>query len=262
MGKRERYEPGTFCWVELATTDPEGAKAFYTRLFGWEAEDTPIAGGGTYTLLRLDGDDVCALYGMEPERREAGVPPHWFSQVSVDDAAASAVRAEELGGKAHGGALDVMGLGKMAVIEDPQGAVLAAWEPDAHIGAGRVNDPGCLTWNDLQTRDALGAADFYGRLFGWETEIMGETGTPEYVILRNAGRSNGGIMPMTEAHGNASAHWLPYFTVTSADEAVETAKGLGGTVLAGPIDLGAGRIAVLADPQGAHFAVFEGETDD
>jgi predicted enzyme related to lactoylglutathione lyase len=262
VGKRESYRPGTFCWVELATTDPEGAKAFYGRLFGWEAYDTPIPDGGTYTRLLVDGDDACALYEMDADRRAAGVPPHWFSHVSVESADATAQRARELGGKVHGEAFDVMEFGRMAVIEDPEGALFAAWEPRTHIGAARVNDPGCLTWNDLQTRDAAGAIGFYGALFGWETEVLGDAESPDYVVLRNAGHPNGGIMPMGEAHGDAPPHWLPYFTVSSADRAAEQARRLGGRVLLEPTDVGNGRISVLADPQGAPFAVFEGETDD
>jgi predicted enzyme related to lactoylglutathione lyase len=129
MGKRQRYEPGTFCWVDLATTDPAGAKAFYGGLFGWEAEDMPAGEAGTYTMLRLDGDYVCALYEMDAARSEQGVPPHWFSYVSVDSADAIASRARELGGTVYGEAFDVDGAGRMAVIQDPTGAVLGVWQP-------------------------------------------------------------------------------------------------------------------------------------
>ena len=125
MGKRERYEPGTFCWVDLATTDPAGAKAFYGELFGWEAEDIPAGEAGIYTMLRLDGDEVCALYKMEAERREMGVLPHWLSYVSVEDADVTAAKARELGGTVLGDPFDVLGVGRMAIIQDPTGAVLA-----------------------------------------------------------------------------------------------------------------------------------------
>src|SRR5829696_7852809 len=145
MGKRESYEPGTFCWVDLATTDPAGAKAFYTELFGWEAEDVPAGEGGIYTVFRLDGDEVCALYEMDAERRDQGTPPHWFSHVSVEDADAISARA------------------------DQPGAEFGAWQQTGvHIGARRVNDPGCMTWNELQTRDPQVMAAFYAELFGWE----------------------------------------------------------------------------------------------
>ena len=262
MGKRERYEPGTFCWADLATTDPAGAKAFYGELFGWEAEDMPAGEAGTYSMLRLDGDDVCALYELEDERREMGIPPHWISYVSVEDADATAYRAVELGGTVFGGAFDVMDAGRMAIIQDPAGAVLAAWQPERHIGARRVNDPGCQTWNELQSRDPKTAAAFYSGLFDWEMEPIEEDGEMVYVTIKNAGSSNGGIMPMTEQHGDAPSYWLTYFTALPDTDVVAGVRGLGGEVLVGPLDIGAGRISVLQDPQGAVFAIFEGETDD
>jgi predicted enzyme related to lactoylglutathione lyase len=263
MGKRESYEPGTFCWVDLATTDPAGAKAFYAELFGWEAEDVPAGEGGIYTVFRLDGDEVCALYEMDAQRRDQGIPPQWFSHVSVEDADAIAARADQLGGDSFEGAFDVGEAGRIAVIKDPSGAELGAWQQTGvHIGARRVNDPGCMTWNELQTRDARVTAAFYAELFGWEMEPQEDDGRLAYVVIKNAGRANGGIMPMAEQHGDTPPYWLAYFTVTACDDAVAKARELGGEVLAGPIDLGAGRIAVLTDPQGAPFAFVEGETDD
>ncbi len=262
MGKRERYKPGTFCWVDLATTDPAGAKAFYGELFGWEVEDMPAGEGATYTMARLDGDYVCGLYEMDAARRERGVAPHWFSYVSVESADAAVSRARELGGTVYGEAFDVLDSGRMAVIGDPTGATLGVWQPLGHIGAGRVNDPGCFSWNELQSREPEAAAAFYAELFGWETEPQKDEGKLAYVLIRNAGRTNGGILPIAERHGDAPSFWLTYFTVPSADDATEKVRELGGEVLAGPLDLGAGRIAVVSDPQGAAFAVFEGETDD
>jgi predicted enzyme related to lactoylglutathione lyase len=105
-------------------------------------------------------------------------------------------------------------------------------------------------------------AAFYAELFGWEMEAQREDGRLAYVVIKNAGSSNGGIMPMTEQHGDVPPFWLTYFTVPSCDGAAAKARELGGAVLAGPMDLGAGRIAVLTDPQGAAFAAFEGETDN
>jgi uncharacterized protein len=263
MGKRESYEPGTFCWVDLTTTDPAGAKAFYTSLFGWEAEDVPAGEAGTYTLLRLDGDEVCGLYEMDAGSRQGGVPPHWLSHVRVEDADAVVYRARELGGTVHGEVFDVGEYGRFAIVEDPSGATLVAWQTAANGGARRVNDPGCMTWNELQTRDPRVTAAFYAELFGWEMEPQEEDdGRLAYVIIKNAGRANGGIMPMTEQQADTPPFWLAYFTVTSCDGAVARARELGGEVLAGPMELGAGRIAVLADPQGAAFAFFEGEIDD
>ena len=262
MGKRENYAPGTFCWVDLATTDPASAKAFYGELFGWEVEDVPAGEAGTYTMLRLDGDEVCGLYEMDAERRDQGAPPQWFSHVSVEDADAVASRARELGGIVDGEVFDVGESGRFAIVQDPTGAVLVAWQTRAHIGARRVNDPGCMTWNELQTREPETTAAFYAELFGWEMESVEEDGRLAYVVIRNSGRSNGGIMPITEQHNDTPPFWLAYFTVPSCDAAVAKVRELGGETLAEPLDLGAGRIAVVSDPQGAVFALFEGETDD
>ncbi|HET7272480.1 MAG TPA: VOC family protein [Rubrobacter sp.] len=262
MGKREHYEPGTFCWVDLQTTDPAGAKAFYSGLFGWEAEDMPAGEAGTYSMLSLGGDEVCAMYEMDPGQREQGIPSYWLSYVSVEDADATAARARELGGKVYGDAFDVLDVGRMAIIGDPEGAMFVAWQPRAHIGARRVNDVGCMSWNELQTRDPWAASKFYGGLFGWETVPIEDDGGVVYTTVKNNGSQNGGFMPLAEQHGEAPSFWLSYFTVSSRDGTVEKVQELGGALLAGPLDLPAGKIAVLADPQGAAFAVFEGETDD
>jgi predicted enzyme related to lactoylglutathione lyase len=227
-----------------------------------EVEDMPAGETATYTMMSLGGDYVCGLYEMEAERRKQGVPPYWFSYVSVESADATAERARELGGAVHGEAFDVMDSGRMAVIADPTGATFGAWEPLAHPGAGRVNDVGCLTLNELQTRDPGVVTAFYGALFGWETEPVEENGKMVYASIKNAGSLNGGIMPISDRHGDAPSVWIPYFTVASCDGAVEKTRGLGGGVFTGPLDVPAGRISVAHDPQGAVFAFFEGETDD
>ena len=262
IGKRDRYAPGTFCWVDLATTDPAGAKAFYGALFGWEADDMPAGEGMVYTMLRLNGDYVAALYEMEAGQREQGVPPYWFHYVTVDDADAAAARARELGGTVQVEPFDVLDSGRMAIIQDPTGAIFATWQPRANIGADRVNDPGCLTWNELQTPDPESAIAFYAGLFGWDLERIEQDGTLVYVTIRNAGRTNGGIMPMTDQQRGVPPHWLAYFTVPSTDDGIARVRSLGGDLVAGPLDVPNGRIAVVRDPQGATFALFQGETDD
>ena len=139
--------------------------------------------------------------------------------------------------------------------------MLCVWEPRAHVGAGRVNDVGCLGWNELQTRDPEAAGEFYSRLFGWETVPIEDDGRVVYMTIKNAGKQDGGLLPMTEQH-DAPSFWIPYFTISSRDAAMEKARSLGGAVLVGPLDLPSGKIAVLSDPQGAAFAVFESETDE
>lgn len=213
-------------------------------------------------MLRLEDDEVCALYELDADRREAGVSSHWLSYVSVEGAGTTAKRAKKLGGSVLMEPFDAADFGRMVIVADPMGATFAAWEPHSLAGASRVNDPGCLGWNELQTRDPETATDFYSRLFDWTVEPIEQDGEMVYATIKNsAGRTNGGVMPMTEDYGDSSSYWLPYFIVNSCDESVARIKELGGKVLAGPMEPGAGRIAVARDPQGAVFAIFEGETD-
>jgi len=138
---------GSPAWVDLATTDPGNARDFYTGLFGWDVEDADAGGGAVYTLCRLDGAVVCGLFEMPEAMRATGVPPNWTSYVTVEDAGAAAARAAALGGTVVDDAFDVLDAGRMAVLQDPLGAVFAVWQPRARIGADRVNDVGCLCMN-------------------------------------------------------------------------------------------------------------------
>lgn len=256
MGKRERYEPGTFSWLDLSTSDVASAKSFYGELFGWEFEDSEIPGGGVYTMCHLQGDEVAAIMQEDTQ------PGHWNNYVTVASADETTAKAKQLGAHVFEEPFDVMESGRMAVFADPGGAVFCVWEARDHIGAGRVNDVGCMAWNELQTRDVGTASDFYKDLFGWQMEPIEQDGQTVYVTIKNSDWMNGGFMPMSEAHGDAPSHWLAYFAVDSCDEAAAKVQELGGSLLAGPMEPGAGRIAVVSDPQGAAFAIFEGPTDD
>jgi predicted enzyme related to lactoylglutathione lyase len=253
VGRRTSYTPGTFSWVDLATSDVAAAKAFYGGLLGWMAEDA--GDGSTYTTFRLGDDAVCGLTELPRD----GGPPAWTSYVTVDDADAAVARAEELGGGATGRALDVGDAGRTALLRDPQGALVAVWEPRRRAGAERVNDLGCLCMNELATSDMDAAGSFYERLFGWTTEPV-DTGPdgPPMVAVHNQGTLNASI---SAVQGGAPPHWRPYFTVESAERALARVGELGGTVLVGPVPIPDGGIGIAADPQGAVFALFEGEVD-
>src|SRR4051812_161164 len=103
-----------FCSVDLATTDPEGAKRFYGGLFGWEAEDVHPAEGMTYTILRKDGDPVGGMFGREGLEEAGG--PHWINYVSVEDADETARRVTELGGEVVEEPFDILDVGRMTAI--------------------------------------------------------------------------------------------------------------------------------------------------
>jgi predicted enzyme related to lactoylglutathione lyase len=256
MGERTSYAPGTFSWSELATSDAEAAKGFYSALFGWDYDDNPVGDGMVYSIARRDGHQVGALFSSDQP------PPHWNCYVTVASADDAAARAAELGATVLQEAFDVLDAGRMAVIADPTGAALCLWEPRRVPGAELVNTPGALTWNDLVTPDAEAAASFYGALFGWTTEEMPDSGG--YRVIRNGERANGGIVQVDPEGANAGtpATWLPYFGHDDARRAAAEAPDLGATVMNGPLEILGGTIAVLADPQGAVFAVWSGPYDD
>jgi hypothetical protein len=249
MSERTSYPPGTFSWAELATSDAEAAKAFYAQLFAWQYDDTPIGDGQVYTMATRDGGTVAALYASDQ-------PPHWNCYVTVASADATAAKAAEAGASVMAEPFDVMDVGRMAVIADPQGAALCIWEPRASIGATLVNQPGAMTWNDLLTADPAASAEFYGTVFGWTTEEIPDAGG--YRIIRNGDRRNGGMFPSPDG----PPAWLPYFGHEDVNRMTEQVPGLGGQVLNGPLQLAAGSIAVVQDPQGAVFAVWTGPYDD
>jgi predicted enzyme related to lactoylglutathione lyase len=256
MGKRTEYAPGTFSYVELSTDDADGAKSFYAELFGWDYEDNPLpeeAGGGVYTLCKVQGDTAAAIF-----ESDGPLPPHWNNYVTVESAEAAQAKAAELGGSVMMETMDVMGLGRMAALADPTGAAFMVWEPIQTIGAERVNDPGCLTWNELHTTDVDAALEFYTAMFGWNTEEMDSGDGPRYVVIKVGERSNGGVMGTQEGEPSS---WMPYVTVESRDGAVSKTEEGGGNVLAS-LEFERGLVAVMSDPQGAMFGVFEGEVDD
>jgi uncharacterized protein len=253
MGERESYAPGTFCWADLGTTDADAAKAFYTGVFGWEAVDAPAGEAGTYTTFKLDGYDIAALYEMGEEER-ASLTPHWSSYVSVEDVDALAPRVLELGGEVLAHPFDVMQSGRMTALKDPTGATVHLWQPREQAGAGRVNEAGCMVWNELATPDPARARDFFSELLGWDLEPE-ESG---YGIIKNNGALNGGIRPPQDGE---PTHWLVYFTTATLDDTLTKIREGGGSVIAGPIDTPVGRVAAVRDPQGAAFALFEGDVD-
>lgn len=252
MGERERYEPGTFCWVDLSTYDAEGARAFYGELLGWEFGDSELT-GGVYTVCLVGGDAVAAIV-QQDER-----PGHWNSYVTVASADETAAKAKGLGAAVIEEPFDVMKAGRLALFADPGGAVLCVWQPGEHTGARRVNDPGCFCLNQLNTHDPQRAAAFYGDLFDWE--IRRNADEPPYWGIENRGWLNGGIMQLPD--DGTPPHWLVYFTAEDLDASEGKVGDLGGTMVVPPTSVPPeGRILVARDPQGAPFGLWEGRTDD
>jgi len=255
MPERKSYASGTPNWVDVQTTDTAAAKQFYGELFGWVFDDRPIdeANGVYYSMATLNGLDVGAIAPLG-DQAAAGVPPHWNSYVSVDDIEATVAKVASAGGTVLAPPFDVMDAGRMAVIQDPTGAVLLLWGAKNHIGAALVNEPGAFSWSELVTPDVPKAAAFYKQIFGWGTETHGE-GAGAYTEFTLDGSSLAGAM--NPPIPGIPPMWGIYFSVADTDATVAKAKALGAAVFMGPMDIEPGRFAVLADPQGAMFNVIK-----
>jgi len=257
----DSHRPGTFSWPELATTDQKAGVAFYTALFGWALNEQPMGPSGTYSMFTLRGREVAAAYTMRADERQMGIPPHWNAYVTVDNVDEAAKRAQELGGKVIAPPFDVTDAGRMAVLQDPTGAFFQIWQPKRHIGARILGEPGALTWTELSTRDPKRAETFYTQLLGWSAKVGG-TGIQAYTEFTPKGASApcAGMMDLAmlgDRGANVPPNWMPYFQVGNVDSAVQKAQSLGATVYVPPSDIAnVGRFAVIADPQGAVFAIF------
>jgi hypothetical protein len=207
--------------------------------------------------MQLGGRSVAAISAQPEQQREAGVPPLWNSYVTVESADAAAERAKELGAAVHAPPFDVMQAGRMAVIQDPQGAYVMVWEPRENIGAGLVNAPGALTWNELQSPDLDASAAFYASLFGWEVQDAPGT-TERYLAIKNGAANNGGMREVTPGMPPA---WLVYFGTEDIDAGIARVEELGGAKLVGPVDIQIAKFAVVQDPQGAVFALYAGQLE-
>jgi predicted enzyme related to lactoylglutathione lyase len=255
------HAPGTFCWPELTTSDPIGAKKFYSGLFGWQIKDQDMGPQGVYTIFTRDGSDVSACYKMDEGQAKTGMPPYWGSYIAVESADAAAAKAKTLGGTVLMEPFDVMEHGRMAVITDPQGATFCVWQAKKHIGATVIGEPNSLGWTQLNAKDTGVAKKFYTELIGWKTQDdpMGpEFGGGYYTTWLKADGPAGGMMAMPPMPGgqNVPSHWLPYFAVANVDSSTAKAASLGAKTYVPPSDIpGTGRFSVLADPQGATFAL-------
>lgn len=241
------YDPGVPSWVDLASPDREASLRFYEELFGWDAHDQGEH-MGHYTMMRKEGRLVAGISNAQ----QPG-PPQWAVYVNVDDADAVANAVTEAGGTVVFGPMDVMDEGRMVVFRDTTGALCAGWQPAHHKGAELVNEGGAFCWNELSTSDLAASKDFYGRVFGWSWG-----GVPEYAEAQAGGRAVAGVAPL-RTPSDAADSWLVYFGADDVDAAARRAAELGARVLVEPTDIpGTGRFSVLADPQGAAFALFKG----
>lgn len=248
----KQYPDGVFNWVDLTTTDQEGAKAFYSGLFGWDAVDVPTGMGSMYTMFKIDGKNVAGGGPMQPEMQAQGMPSFWASYIKHDDVDAVAAKISAAGGNLMFPPMDVMQEGRMTMATDPTGAAFGVWQPKNHIGAQLVNIPNTLVWNELQTRDTEAAKAFYSAVFGWTYEVDASN----YILSLQDGRGQAGMMAIDGSWGDVPNNWAVYFMVEDVTAAMSKVKELGGNVLVPLTPAGEmGEFAVVQDPQGGTFTV-------
>jgi predicted enzyme related to lactoylglutathione lyase len=251
MPEVTKHDPGAFSWVELATSDAAAAKKFYAALFGWTPVDQPSGPDMVYTIFEKNGKDVGAVYQIRPDQK--GMPPNWGIYVTVPSADDAAKRAKDAGGKILMEPFEVMTFGRMAVIQDPQGAFFSVWQPRDHIGSEVWGEPNAPCWCELQTSDTEAAQKFYTAVFPWTAKV-----SPEYTEWHLNGKGIGGMMKIGPDWGPIPPHWTPYIQVEDTDAIFAKTKSLGGGAHLPPTDFpDVGRFSILHDTQGASFAVIK-----
>jgi uncharacterized protein len=257
MTNIDKHAAGSFCWIELHTSDQKAAKSFYASLFGWTPQDMPMGPNDFYTIFKLQGRDAAAGCTLRPDETSMGVPPHWLIYIAVDDVEAAAAKAEQLGGKILAPPFDVMDAGRMAVVQDPTGAVFCLWRANKSTGIGIAQVHGTLCWADLSTPDPQRGSEFYSGLFGWHI-FADPKDTSGYLHIKNGEHFIGGVPPALHRQVGMPAHWMAYFQVDDVDATAAKAKELGANLYLAPMTMeGVGRMAVVADPQGAVFSIFK-----
>ena len=241
--KVDRYEPGVPCWVDLSTPDIAKSVSYYTELFGWTVEDQGEE-AGHYHICSSGGLPVAGIGPlMSPS------PAHWTNYVNVTSADETVAKVESAGGTVLMGPMDVMDIGRMAIVADPAGAVIGIWQPGNFYGAQLVNQPVSFTWSQLLSTDIDRAVPFYTSVFGWDATNDAENGGTAFSVGGNP--VCGGMAMPPEVPQGTPSYWDVYFSVADADASAAQVKELGGQVLMGPMDIPAGRIASTMDPTGA-----------
>ena len=249
MPKRENAPIGAPVWIDLFTSDPEKSRAFYRELMGWTATEPNEEFGGYFNFSK--GDSLVAG-GMKNDGTD-GVPDTWNVYLAVEDAEATVANATASGGGVIVPAMAIADMGSMAVITDAGGAAIGMWQPGTHKGMGVLAETGAPAWFELHTRDYDASVQFYKDVFGWDAKTMSDTTDFRYTTLGEGDAALAGIMDSTNfLPEGVPAHWAVYLAVDDTDAAVKTTTELGGSLIEAPHDTPYGRIAIIADPTGAH----------
>ncbi len=258
MPEITRHEPGMFSWADLTTTDAEGARAFYTGLFGWETIDNPVDDENVYTLFTRNGKSACGMFQMTTAMREQGTVTCWNAYITVSSADEMAAKAVGLGATPLMEPMDVFEFGRMCMLMDPGHAVFSVWQPGTHIGAEVMGEPGAFVWAELYTHDTEAAVRFYGDALGWEAEEWTPPGGITYTVFSSGGAPAAGMLQIQQEWGEVPPNWTVYFVVESLEPALARVTELGGKVVAPSQTVPeVGTFAPVLDPQGGFLMLME-----
>ena len=256
MAEISKYTPGTFCWTDLGTPNVSKAKEFYSGLFEWKVQDVPMGTNvDQYSLMQVQGKNVCALYSMSADQIHTKATPRWLAYISVSDVDETIKKVKGTGGAVVRDGVDVKDSGRMAVLKDPTGGVFAIWHANKYIGAELNDAAGTVCWRELMTSNIDYAGKFYASVFDWQAKAS-DVGDMKYLMFSKGDEGVAGMISLPDQVKQSA--WLTYWTVDDCEKTVGTAKKLGGQILKSTTVIPEmGRFAVLADRDGASFGVMQ-----
>ncbi len=252
MPTRDHAPIGAPCWADLWTSDVAGSRTFYADLLGWEAQEPNPEFGG-YFMFTREGIPVAGGMGA---MGDAPADNTWKVYLATEDIAKTLESAESRGAQIVAPAIPVADLGTQAVLVDPTGAQLGAWQPGTFPGFTVLNEHGAPSWFELLTRDHAAAIDFYRTVFHWDTNVVGDTDEFRYSTVQGPG-GEGELAGIGDATSflpeGVPSHWSVYWEVDDVDAVLAKVEALGGSVVIGKQDTPYGHLATATDPAGAQF---------
>lgn len=250
--RTEKWPAGTPCWIDLTSTDPDGARAFYGGLFGWDLRVGPPETHG-YTVAVKDGRSVAAINGMPAFE---GMPSTWVTYLATDDIDATWAAATAAGANEIAAPFDVLTQGRMALLVDPAGALFGLWQAGAHTGVQAYGEDSTVVWNELLSRDDEAARVFYASVFGLEYTAVEMPIGYRYSTFDVGGQMRGAVGSVPpEMPAEMPSRWGVYFCADDVDAMAASAVRLGGSVVSPLTDTPYGRMGTVADPLGATFSL-------
>jgi len=249
---------GTPNWASLKSKDTHSAKNFYSKIFGWNFNYKSYINSEikNASIAKFADTEIISLTDTSstPELIES----LWESYVFVDDLDQILLKTIEAEGRIIHRSHSVGTIGRAAMIEDPSGAKLCAWEASENIRSRNKSGHGSLSWLELETSNIDTAKEFYNYIFGWEASdvwMPPSVNSPEWcytIFSKGSNKVAGAIKPPINS---IYSSWCAAFSVLDADIAARTVREIGGIVVTEPYDIPIGRQAVLMDPNGAVFSV-------